>query len=133
MTPIQLPGLAIPISISSILWLESESNYTRIYYQDGSNTIVTKPINYFVQYAGFVRVHRSILANFMYIQGLVNDTNRSIYLELVNGKRLPVSRSYQPLMTSLFGSGGFNRQLDTSPLGVQPVEQVASAALRLAA
>ncbi|MBD2756587.1 LytTR family DNA-binding domain-containing protein [Spirosoma validum] len=109
MKSIELPGFSTPVAISSILWLQSEANYTRIYYLDNTNAIVTKPINYFVKYSGFVQVHRSTMVNFMYVQGLVKD-KRCVHLELSTGRRLTVSRPYQPLVNSLFGLNVFTRQ-----------------------
>lgn len=102
MNSIKLPGLATPILVSSILWIESDANYSRIHFQDGTSTIVTKSLNYFGRYAGLMRVHRSSMVNFAHIQKVSRDTSRSISLQLASGQSIPVSRPYHPLVENLF-------------------------------
>ena len=104
MKTIQLPGYIKPTSVSLIVWLEGEANYTRVHYQNGTNTLVTKPLNYFEQYVCFVRVHRSAMVNSMYVQGFVNSNGRSGLLQLVDGKSVPVSRAHLQLVTDLFSA-----------------------------
>lgn len=102
MNSIQLPGYANSTAISLIVWLEGEANYTRVHYQDGTKSIVTKPLNHFEQYGYFVRVHRSILVNSMYVHEFINNKGRSGLLQLITGTRVPVSRTHLPLVSRLF-------------------------------
>lgn len=102
MNSIKLPGFATPVLVSSIFWIESDANYSRIHFQDGTTAIVTKPLNYFGRYAGFLRVHRSSMVNFAYIYKVSRDASRSMSLQLANGKSIPVSRPYHPLVEKLF-------------------------------
>jgi len=102
MRTIQLPGYIKPTFVNLIVWLEGEANYTRVHYQNGTNSLVTKPLNHFEQYACFVRVHRSAMVNSMYVHGFISNNGRSGLLQLVDGKNVPVSRAHLQLVTNLF-------------------------------
>ncbi|MBD2752016.1 LytTR family DNA-binding domain-containing protein [Spirosoma validum] len=104
MDTINLPGFSRPILLNDILWLKGEATYTRIYYKDGSHAIVTKPLNYFSQHSTFIRVHRSIMVNSMYVHGLIQGKPRSLKLQLSTGTLLDVSRPYYQLLGDLFPS-----------------------------
>jgi len=104
MNSIQLPGYAKLISINLIVWLEGEANYTRVHYQDGTKSIVTKSLNHFEQYSYFVRVHRSSMVNSMYVHEFINNKGRSGLLQLITGTKVPVSRTHLPLVSSLFNA-----------------------------
>ena len=104
MNSIQLPGYANLTSIRLIVWLEGEANYTRVHHQDGTMTLVTKPLNHFEQYGYFVRVHRSIMVNSMYVHEFINNKGRSGLLQLSTGTKVPVSRTYLHLVGGLFGA-----------------------------
>ncbi|MBD2757689.1 LytTR family DNA-binding domain-containing protein [Spirosoma validum] len=104
MDTINLPGFSRPVLLNDILWLKGEATYTRIYYKDGSYAMVTKPLNYFGQYASFIRVHRSDIVNSMYIHGIVKDKGRSMKLQLSTGDLIGVSRVYHQLISDMFSS-----------------------------
>ncbi|RZK69702.1 MAG: LytTR family transcriptional regulator [Pedobacter sp.] len=103
MNSIQLPGYANLTAIKLIVWLEGEANYTRVHYQDGTTTLVTKSLNHFEQYGHFVRVHRSIMVNSVYVHEFTSNKGRSGLLRLSTGTRVPVSRTHLPMVGSLFG------------------------------
>lgn len=103
MKSIRLPGDSYPTSVNLIIWLEGEANYTRVHYENETNSIVTKSLNHFEQYAHLVRVHRSVMINSMYVHEFINNKGRSGLLRMANGKTVPVSRVYIQLVNSLFG------------------------------
>lgn len=102
MKTIQFPGYARPTVVNSILWLEGEANYTRVHYQNGTQSIVTKPLSYFEQFSGFIRVHRSAIINLMYAHTFVKEKGRSGWVYMANQQPIAVSRAYLPLLDSLF-------------------------------
>ncbi|GAB4033831.1 LytTR family transcriptional regulator DNA-binding domain-containing protein [Spirosoma jeollabukense] len=111
MTHIQLPGCESPILIDSILWMKGEANYTRIHHVDGHVSLVTKSLNYFTSFAGLVRVHRSAIVNSLYVHRLAYTKGRWGWVYLVNGKVVAVSRTYLPLLISLFPHGPIEEEL----------------------
>lgn len=105
MNSIQLPGWSTLTAVRLIVWLEGEASYTRVHFQNGTTSIVTKPLNYFDQYASFVRVHRSVMVNTIYVHAFANYRGRSGLLQLITGTSVPVSRPYLQLIDSLFRAG----------------------------
>ena len=89
---IQLTGHPQPVLINSIVWLEGEASYTRVHYQDKTNSIVTQPLHWFEQHLNFVRVHRSAIVNPLNVQEFVHKKGRSGWVRLINGTVIPVSR-----------------------------------------
>lgn len=89
--------------LESILRLESESNYTKIFLIDGSNVVVAKTLKMFEEILikkQFIRVHKSHLVNFKYIAKLDQKNN---ILHLTNNEEIPVSRRYKSLITNAIG------------------------------
>ena len=103
MNSIQLPGYATLTFTSSMVWLEGEANYTRVHHQDGSTSLVSKPLNHFEQYGHFLRVHRSIMVNSVYVHEFIHNNGRSGLLQLITGTRVPVSRTHLSVVSGLFG------------------------------
>lgn len=93
MTTVQLPAHRQPTPVDMIVWLEGEANYTRVHYRDGSFTLVTHPLQWFDQKLDFIRVHRSAIVNPMYVRDFKQRKSRAGWVQLHDGKILPVSRS----------------------------------------
>jgi DNA-binding LytR/AlgR family response regulator len=104
MKTIQLPGYSSPTRINSIIWLKGEANYSRVYYQDGTNSIVTKPLSHFEQFSGLIRVHRSAIINLIHVLGFVNEKGRSGWVYMLNQSPIAVSRAYLSMMDNLFST-----------------------------
>lgn len=80
------------VKINSILYCQSDINYTKISLNDGSSFILSKTLKLIEELLPnsiFVRVHKSYLVNFNYVIYF----NRSLdaYLELSNHIKIPVS------------------------------------------
>ena len=89
--------------LESILRLESESNYTKIFLKDGSNVVVAKTLKMFEEILikkHFIRVHKSHLVNFRFVAKLDQKNN---ILHLTNNEQIPVSRRYKSLITNAIG------------------------------
>ncbi|GAB4024873.1 LytR/AlgR family response regulator transcription factor [Spirosoma koreense] len=93
MKSIQLVGHPDPVLIDSIVWLEGEANYTRIYYQNGTFSIATQPLQWFEHHLDFIRVHRSAIINPAFIQEFVQQRGRSGWVRLLDNRVIPVSRN----------------------------------------
>lgn len=82
------------IDSAEIIRCESESNYSRIYTQNGKNYLISKTLKIIekelLPNAGFARVHQSHLINLRYID---MDRIRHNQMELKSGETIPISRS----------------------------------------
>lgn len=90
------------ISHNDILRCEANSNYCIIYLKEGSKACISKPLKWVADKLPsdlFMRVHCSHLINSRYIRKYIRSKNA--FLELVNGKRIPVSRSRKSAFDAL--------------------------------
>ena len=77
-----------------ILYLKAESNYTEIYYKDGSKKLLSKTLKVLEEVLPahrFFRIHKSYVVNAAHITDIVLSTNDRA-VKLVSGQILPVSR-----------------------------------------
>lgn len=80
------------VKINSILYCQSDINYTKVFLIDGSHFILSKTLKIIedlLPNSIFLRVHKSFLVNFNYVIYF----NRSLdaYIELSNHIKIPVS------------------------------------------
>jgi len=90
------------VEIDEILYLESDSGYTIIYFEDGSKQVSSKRMPYFsdkLPLSKFVKIHQSYLVNIPHIVGYKKNGT----LSLKNGTELPVSRSMKQMVLSKIG------------------------------
>lgn len=86
------------IDVNEINYLEANGSYTEIVTNDKNYTLSTN-LNHFqenIQNPYFVRIHRSFVVNIKKVDGFDNNTI------LINGKSLPISKSYQKEVFNLF-------------------------------
>ena len=86
-----------------ILFLKSNSNYTTIHMANGERVLCCKTLKYFDEILaryGFVRSHHSYVVNFSRIKLL--KLNQGSELILTSGDSIPISRSRQSFIHSLF-------------------------------
>ena len=86
-----------------ILFLKSNSNYTTIHMANGEKVLCCKTLKYFDEILaryGFVRSHHSYVVNFSRIKLL--KLNQGSELILTSGDSIPISRSRQSFIHSLF-------------------------------
>ena len=91
------------IDVDTILFLRAESNYTRIYLENGTNIYcarVLKSLQADLMAKGsFLRVHRSFLVRTAVIVAYYHDG----YLMVNNSnEQIPVSRRKKPLVDAVF-------------------------------
>jgi len=93
--------LAIPTSdglkfvqLDSIVYLEADSSYCNIYFNDKKQAVVSKPLKYFSDKFErdriFLRPHKSYIINMNYLQEYVKEDGGM--LKLSNGAMIPISR-----------------------------------------
>jgi two-component system, LytTR family, response regulator len=81
------------IQIEMIVSLESSASYTKIYFSDGKNTLVSKPLGEFetvLKEYNFFRIHHSYLININHIRKYIKGDGGQVLLS--NGITLDVSR-----------------------------------------
>jgi two-component system LytT family response regulator len=84
------------VSLSEILYCESDDNYTKFYLPDGQSYLVTKPlkeIQELLEERGFLRIHRQYLINLAHIKKFVK--GEGSYVIMTNGQSIPVSRLHK--------------------------------------
>ena len=90
--------------IKSILYCESENNYTRFHTVDGQQYMVAKTlgdIQEVLEERNFLRVHRQYLVNLDHIKKYVRGEGN--YLILSNGSNIPVARNQKERLIERFG------------------------------
>ena len=86
-----------------IMYCEAEGNYTYIHTQDGKKRLIPKTlkdIESMIHDAGFLRIHQSYLANVAYLKSYSRQDGG--FIELKNGKQLPVSRARKEELLNRF-------------------------------
>lgn len=77
------------VDSNTILFVKSESPYCRLYIRDGKEELIRKSmreLTKMLQETNFIRVHRSYLVNFQYVEGV---PDKKINIEKY---KLPISR-----------------------------------------
>lgn len=81
--------------INDALWFEGDSNYTNIYYIDGTQFLSGYTISFFEKILSeqkeFVRVHKSVIVNRAFLDKF-EENGRNGYVTLTNGKTFGVAR-----------------------------------------
>lgn len=91
------------INVKSVLYCQSENNYTNIYFECGKKLLVSKTLKEFEKVMEkflFIRTHQSYLINPHHMRKYVR--NDGGYIVLVNGKEIPVSANRKRLIVGLF-------------------------------
>ena len=92
------------VSVDEILRCESEINYTKFHFTDGTRLLVTKTLKEFdrlLKDHNFIRVHQSHLINADFIKEFVKSDG---YVVMKDGTKVPVStRKKQVLMEMIAG------------------------------
>lgn len=86
------------INLSEVDYLEANGSYTEIYTPTKNYTLSTN-LNHFQENLNqpiFVRIHRSFIVNIKKVEAFDNNT------VVINGKTLPISKSYQKSVFSFF-------------------------------
>ena len=81
------------IDVRTVMYLEAEGNYTRIYLTDESRLLATRNLGEFekiIEDDSFFRIHKSLLLNVNYLNGF--SSYEGFFAVLKDGTRLSISR-----------------------------------------
>jgi two-component system LytT family response regulator len=83
----------IIVDTMDIIYFMSERNYTRVYFTNGKNAILSKTLKLveeMISSDAFLRIHHSYLINIDKIKNYINQDGG--YLNMINNDSIPVSR-----------------------------------------
>ncbi|WP_052353936.1 LytR/AlgR family response regulator transcription factor [Flectobacillus major] len=83
----------ISVAWKDITYLEATSNYTKFYFSNGKNLLVSRTMKDFLSKLDaemFVRVHKSFAINLNYLVHF--DVKEDMYVQLKDGAKISVSR-----------------------------------------
>jgi len=92
------------VSLTDVLYCESDDNYTKFYLADGQHYLATKPlrdIQELLEERDFLRIHRQYLINLSHIKKFVKGEGN--YVVMTNGQSIPVSRTQKDRLMERFG------------------------------
>jgi DNA-binding LytR/AlgR family response regulator len=91
---LQIPGYRQIKDAGLIIWLEGSGNYTIVYLKDNLKPLmVSRTLKYFeLHLTDFIRTNKSSLVNPGYIDKVIQETAKTMHLELTGGVNIPVSR-----------------------------------------
>ncbi len=93
MRSIKVPGLAHPLPIEVIVWLEADGNYSQIHFLNGTKYLVCQTLLWFEkQLVAFIRVNKSGLVNPRHVTTFTQIRSREAWVVLRNGTQLTVAR-----------------------------------------
>ena len=95
MKRLKIPGVnnGLDVLAEEIMRVEAISNYSRVYFSNGSVVVVAKVLHWFEDVLPpemFTRVHRSHLVNRMFVDKMID--NGANQLLLMNGAMIAISR-----------------------------------------
>ena len=105
-----LPSIVFPtleglefIEVEKIAYCQSDSNYTRLYLENGESVMVSKTLKQveaMLQEFPFCRVHHSFLVHLVFIKKYLRGKGGNLVLK--NGETIPVARSRKEELLQLF-------------------------------
>lgn len=90
-------GRIVFLPVSAIRWIGAEENYVRI-CTEKENHLLRETMAHLEDRLDpemFLRVHRSSIVNLQYVKEVRSETNGDFVVILVNGQKVPMSRSYR--------------------------------------
>lgn len=104
---LQIGDKIVLINVSSILYCESDGNFTKVFLENEKLYISRnmKELEFLLQSQGFFRIHRSFLINLDQIQSY--NQSEGGYIVMNNGKDIPISKRKKESflkMLQLFGA-----------------------------
>lgn len=101
----------VVISVDQVIRIQSLSNYSKLFFNDGKTLVVAKVLCWFEEQnvlCSFVRVHRTHLVNINYIKSY-----KAGSLLLHNGEVITVSKRKRAILTRQLNS--LNKPFDRKP------------------
>lgn len=99
-------GRIVFLPVSDIRWIGAEENYVRI-CTEGETHLLRETMTSIEQRLdpkSFLRVHRSAIVNLRYVKEVRTESRGDFIVQLVNGHRVAMSRSYHSRIGELLAS-----------------------------
>lgn len=96
------------IALDTILWLEGDWNYTRLYLRNHSIRMSSRTLSWYErQLSHFVRVRKNAMVNPHYVLAVesISSRPRRLKIILTNGQQIEVTRRRQAFVRKRFGNG----------------------------
>jgi two-component system LytT family response regulator len=96
-------GRILFLSVDDIRWIEAEENYVRLHTLDQSHLLreTIGRLESRLDPQSFLRVHRSSIVNLHYVREVKNEADGDASVLLMNGEKIPMSRSYRSRIQNL--------------------------------
>lgn len=103
-------GRILFLPVSEIRWIGAEENYVRICTQAETHLLrqTMTDLAEKLDPGKFARVHRSAIVNLQYVKEVRTESRGDFAVVLVNGQKVPMSRSYHSRILHVFESAGGN-------------------------
>jgi two-component system LytT family response regulator len=97
-------GRILFLPVSDIRWIGAEENYVRICTKTETHLLrqTMNDIEEKLDPEMFARVHRSAIVNLQYVKEVRTESRRDFAVLLVNGQKIPMSRSYHARILQSF-------------------------------
>jgi two-component system LytT family response regulator len=114
-------GRTLLLPVSHVCWIGAEENYVRICIGNESHLLreTMSSIEQRLDPKQFLRVHRSAIVNLRFVRDVQNKTRGECAVHLVNGQKLPMSRSYRARVGELLSRYVLRSAPQQSEQGVQ--------------
>jgi two-component system LytT family response regulator len=101
-------GRILFLPVSDIRWIGAEENYVRICTKTETHLLrqTMTDLEEKLDPEMFARVHRSAIVNLQYVKEVRTESRRDFAVLLVNGQKIPMSRSYHARILQSFKSTG---------------------------
>jgi two-component system LytT family response regulator len=99
-------GMTKLVNVNDIYWIEAEGNYLKIHLENNRHLIrkTLQNIENQLDNRMFLRIHRSMLVNQLYIESVKYKGNNQYSFNMKNGGKLMSSRSYKEDVTRYLDS-----------------------------
>jgi two-component system LytT family response regulator len=100
-------GRILFLPVSDIRWIGAEENYVRICTKTETHLLrqTMTDLEGKLDPEMFARVHRSAIVNLHYVKEVRTESRRDFAVLLVNGQKIPMSRSYHTRILQSFKAG----------------------------
>jgi two-component system LytT family response regulator len=97
-------GRILFLPVSDIRWIGAEENYVRICTKTETHLLrqTMTDLEGKLDPEMFARVHRSAIVNLQYVKEVRTESRRDFAVLLVNGQKIPMSRSYHARILQSF-------------------------------
>src|ERR1700728_701029 len=101
-------GRILFLPVSDIRWIGAEENYVRICTKTETHLLrqTMSDLEEKLDPEMFARVHRSAIVNLQYVKEVRTESRRDFAVLLVNGQKIPMSRSYHARILQSFKTAG---------------------------